>query len=407
MTPTRRTFLRRATAAAGVVAGTRIGALDLAALAGAAPSTPAPATPARAIPSPGRLVVVFLRGGQDTLSAVVPYTQSSYYDARPTIAVPADVVLDLDGEWGFHPALPRLYDLYTAQRLAVVVCTGNPAQDESHFGAQDLMEYGTTRLDGATRGWLARALDATADRNDSVFRAVTAGDRVDRSSRRAGLGLPSIRGFGLERRVHAARRPDRMLRAGTEAGPRWAGPASARSTRSTGSARCRDHRSRPARPEPRRRRHVARPAARGRGRDRERLRLGHPLRDRHARRRPHARPARRARRPPRCVPGRARLARAHRRDDRRHDRVRPSLRRERLRWCRPRQRDAHVRGRRAGARRTGPRPLGAAGRRPGRPQRRPDHGLPHRARRDHDEGPRRPAATVFPGCHATPLGLLA
>ena len=95
-----------------------------------------------------------------------------------------------------------------------MVCTGNPAQDESHFGAQDLMEYGTTRLDGATRGWLARALDATADRNGSVFRAVTAGDRVDRSLRGApALGLPSIRGFGLERSVHAARRPERMLRA--------------------------------------------------------------------------------------------------------------------------------------------------------------------------------------------------
>src|SRR5205807_7247389 len=53
----------------------------------------------------------------------------------------------LQGDWSSDVCSSDL----AAQRLAVVVCTGNPAQDESHFGAQDLMEYGTTQLDGVTR----------------------------------------------------------------------------------------------------------------------------------------------------------------------------------------------------------------------------------------------------------------
>ena len=36
--------------------------------------------------NPKRLVVVFLRGAVDGLNVVVPYSESSYYTSRPTIA---------------------------------------------------------------------------------------------------------------------------------------------------------------------------------------------------------------------------------------------------------------------------------------------------------------------------------
>lgn len=188
-TPTRRTFLKGTAAVAGVAAATSAVGLDLRSLV-----TPTAAGAA----GRGRLVVVFLRGGMDHLSAVVPYTRPSYYAARPTIAIPADVVLDLDGEWGLHPAMPRLHALYGAGRLGVVTCVGNPAHDESHFGAQDLWEYGTVVAGSERQGWLARALAATASSSDSVFRAVSAADRVDRSLRGFdALGVASIEEFGL------------------------------------------------------------------------------------------------------------------------------------------------------------------------------------------------------------------
>ncbi|MBK5289283.1 MAG: DUF1501 domain-containing protein [Acidimicrobiia bacterium] len=190
LTPTRRTFLKGSAVAAGAAAAVGTGGVTL--------STLTNATPAGAATGTGRLVVVFLRGGQDHLSTVVPYTRPSYYAARPTIAIPANAVLDLDGEWGLHPAVPRLHSLYQAGRLGVVACVGNPAHDESHFGAQDLWEYGATSLTGVSQGWIARCLNATASPSDSVFRAITAADRVDLSLRGySALGVGSIASFGL------------------------------------------------------------------------------------------------------------------------------------------------------------------------------------------------------------------
>ena len=47
------------------------------------------------------LVAIFLRGGIDGLSVVVPVGEGSgYYDNRPTIAVPESSALDLDGFLG-------------------------------------------------------------------------------------------------------------------------------------------------------------------------------------------------------------------------------------------------------------------------------------------------------------------
>ena len=66
-------------------------------------------------PSAGDVIVcVFLRGGADALSMVVPYTDPGLYTARPTIAVPPPNAgdrlagaLDLDGSFGLHPAMAK------------------------------------------------------------------------------------------------------------------------------------------------------------------------------------------------------------------------------------------------------------------------------------------------------------
>ena len=105
------------------------------------------------------IVTVFLRGGMDGLSAVVPYADSRYYDARPTIAVPAPNTtdrlagaLDLDGSFGLHPAFAPLYDsAWNAGNLAIVPATGlTDGQNRSHFNCQLLVEQGGT---GAEDGW--------------------------------------------------------------------------------------------------------------------------------------------------------------------------------------------------------------------------------------------------------------
>ena len=44
---------------------------------------------------PPVLVVLQLAGGNDYLNTVIPYTDSNYYDARPSLQIPEDSVLKL------------------------------------------------------------------------------------------------------------------------------------------------------------------------------------------------------------------------------------------------------------------------------------------------------------------------
>src|SRR6185437_8327933 len=66
------------------------------------------------------LIVVQMAGGNDGLNTIVPYTDSAYYQARPTLAIQQADVLDLNGRLGMHSALKALQPLWQANKLAVV-----------------------------------------------------------------------------------------------------------------------------------------------------------------------------------------------------------------------------------------------------------------------------------------------
>jgi uncharacterized protein (DUF1501 family) len=110
-----------------------------------------------------RLVVVFLRGAVDGLNVVVPYGESEYYAARPTIAIPRNgdgAILNLDGHFGLNPALDALMPQWHDGTLAFVHACGSPDPTRSHFDAQDYMESGTPGVKTTADGWMNRALAA-------------------------------------------------------------------------------------------------------------------------------------------------------------------------------------------------------------------------------------------------------
>ena len=116
---------------------------------------------AEAAANPGRrLVVVFQRGAADGLNIVVPYREKNYYAMRPSIAIPQNQVLDLDGFFGLHPSLAAFKPLYDQGHLAIVHAAGSPDTTRSHFDAQDYMESGTPGVKSTEDGWLNRALQA-------------------------------------------------------------------------------------------------------------------------------------------------------------------------------------------------------------------------------------------------------
>ena len=151
------------------------------------------------------LVVVFQRGGMDALNAVIPHAESQYYNLRPTLAIAEpksgqdNAAIDLDGFFGFHPALRSLKDIWDNGALALVHASGSPDPTHSHFDAMDFMERGTPGHKQISSGWLSRHLQTAASENDSPFRAVGIGHMLPSSLMGAfpATALQSIANFHL------------------------------------------------------------------------------------------------------------------------------------------------------------------------------------------------------------------
>src|SRR6201996_3564585 len=131
-----------------------------------------------------KLVVIFQRGAADGLNIVVPHAETNYYRLRPTIAIPQDQLIELDGFFGLHPAMQSFKPLFDQGHMAMIHATGSPDTTRSHFDAQDFMESGTPGVKATPDGWLNRALqpeDAWRTSPHSAFRAVALGAQVPRS----------------------------------------------------------------------------------------------------------------------------------------------------------------------------------------------------------------------------------
>ncbi|MCB9975178.1 MAG: DUF1501 domain-containing protein [Rhodospirillales bacterium] len=117
------------------------------------------------VPTDKRLVLVFLRGGLDSLSAVVPYADPGYRLVRGKLAVSQKDLLDADGFFAFHNKMKPLHELYQKKELAVIHAVATPYRERSHFDAQDLLENGTAKPNGTDSGWLNRAIQVMGGRS--------------------------------------------------------------------------------------------------------------------------------------------------------------------------------------------------------------------------------------------------
>lgn len=151
----------------------------------------------------GHIVVcIFLRGGFDGLSAVVPYGDPDLYKLRPTIGVRSSQGMwDLDGFFGAHPQMAPLGAMWQGKDLAFVHATGNPDPTRSHFDAQVSTERAAgwdSKATSVSTGWLGRHL-ASSSSQAGTFRALTLGSRavLAVSSSRPTLSFSSIADFDL------------------------------------------------------------------------------------------------------------------------------------------------------------------------------------------------------------------
>ncbi|MCZ8139068.1 MAG: DUF1501 domain-containing protein [Armatimonadota bacterium] len=104
------------------------------------------------------LVVCQLSGGNDGLNTVVPFADSLYAKARPTLALKGDEVLHLNEAMGLHPTMGGLATLYKEGKVAIVQNVGYPNPNRSHFKSMDIWQSASPDAK-LPYGWIGRSMD--------------------------------------------------------------------------------------------------------------------------------------------------------------------------------------------------------------------------------------------------------
>lgn len=149
---------------------------------------------AQAAPS-RNLVVLYLSGGNDALSTLIPYRDSAYYSRRPSLAVPADNVLPIGTdssrvELGLHPRLADVKAMFEQGRLAIIQRTGYQNSSRSHFQGLDIWGTADPASPQGT-GWLGRYLDTLPAPVDALAAWNTTRE-TPRSLMARTVGVPAI-----------------------------------------------------------------------------------------------------------------------------------------------------------------------------------------------------------------------
>ena len=121
----------------------------------------AAAAQAATAPDAPILVSLYLDGGNDGLNTLVPLTDPRYAQLRSRIGVDPATALPLHDspDFGWHPNLAGLRDLYDAGKVAVLPAVDYSHPDQSHFNSGGYWRSGIVGPAPDRSGWLGRTLD--------------------------------------------------------------------------------------------------------------------------------------------------------------------------------------------------------------------------------------------------------
>ncbi len=148
------------------------------------------------------LVVLYLSGGNDSLSTVIPYNDPQYYARRPVLGIPAANVLQIGSDragnaLGLNPRLAGLKTIFEAGRLAIIQRTGYANSSRSHFQGTDI--WSTANPDNSQgAGWLGRYLDTLPSPVDPLMAwSTTQVPHLLQANHTGVAAIPSIQGYAF------------------------------------------------------------------------------------------------------------------------------------------------------------------------------------------------------------------
>lgn len=131
----------------------------------------------QAAPSPYRklLILIELKGANDGLNTVVPFTNSRYAELRPRLALTRDKLLQVSDREALHPSLEPLMPIWQNKEMAIVQGLGYPSPNLSHFRSIEIWETASKSDEYLESGWLARAFASSPAPRDFAADGVVVG----------------------------------------------------------------------------------------------------------------------------------------------------------------------------------------------------------------------------------------
>lgn len=105
------------------------------------------------------LVMIRLDGGNDGLNTIIERENPNYYSLRPTIAVQAPNLWNLNTQFAMPKATEALQGLWNEGMMKVILNVGYPQPNYSHFRSYDIVASASDSNTIVNTGWIGRFLD--------------------------------------------------------------------------------------------------------------------------------------------------------------------------------------------------------------------------------------------------------
>ena len=137
------------------------------------------------------LVILQLTGANDYLNTIVPYTNGLYWDNRPKVNIPEDLVVPIDDELAFRSDMDSFKGLYDQGKLAIINGIGFEDSRRSHFRAMDIWHTCEPDKIGID-GWVAKVIRDLDPGGENVLKGVNFGQGLPRAMTMRGVSVTSV-----------------------------------------------------------------------------------------------------------------------------------------------------------------------------------------------------------------------
>jgi len=138
------------------------------------------------------VVLIELRGGNDALNTLIPYSDPEYYRLRPNIGIKEYDLLKLRDGMGMHSSLRPLQSYWHRGQLAWIQGLGYDNPNRSHFRSREIWATASHNKQYADRGWVSQ-LFTGSDQINGVSISEALGPLAGKDTRNLRIG--SLEGF--------------------------------------------------------------------------------------------------------------------------------------------------------------------------------------------------------------------